>query len=143
MVKKCVAYGCSNVASPENGISLHKFPKIVDCRKIWNRNVAATRADWSEASDHSVLCSKHFTEDQFDIKPRLCTEFEITVQHERVLKVDAIPTIFYKRTLPPCSTKRSAAAKRQHARVRSYAFVLNKINVYCVCFISIKIDISA
>ena len=125
MVKKCVAYGCNNVASKEDGISLHRFPKNPERRKQWNINIAATRADWTDASEHSVLCSAHFVEDDFEIKPRLCAEFDIATNHERVLKLTAIPTIFFKRPVHgsgsamPCSTqtKQTAVIKRQRARV--------------------------
>ena len=60
MPKRCVAAGCDGVN--EKCLSLHKFPKNPETRSRWSREVAITRSDWKGPSDHSVLCSLHFTQ---------------------------------------------------------------------------------
>jgi THAP domain len=131
MVNRCVAYGCSNVANKEKGISMHKFPSEKDDptrRKAWNKAVSSTRADWTDASRNASLCSAHFDTDQFDIKPIFSKAFGLSVQHERVLKHSAIPAIFFKpsshHTHTAETTVRTAFRKRQHARVRHYSCML-------------------
>lgn len=127
MVNRCVAYGCSNVANKEQGISMHKFPSEKDARrKAWNKAVSSTRADWTDASRNASLCSAHFDSDQFDLKPILSKTFGLSVQHERILKHTAIPTIFFKPSSHPTAetTVRTAFRKRQHARVRHYCCML-------------------
>ena len=64
MVNRCVGAGCSN--TPNDKVSLHKFPKDVSLKREWEKQVQRTRAQW-KATEHSYLCSEHFTEDCFDV----------------------------------------------------------------------------
>ena len=53
-----------------------------------------TRADWRDATDYSVLCSEHFTNDCFEEGSVIAAQFGI--QKRRRLKPDAVPTIFHR-----------------------------------------------
>ena len=63
MVKRCVAAGCSNTYS--DNVSLFKFPRDPILRQQWVKQEQRTRAQWSGPSEHSVLCSEHFTDSSF------------------------------------------------------------------------------
>jgi len=62
MVKRCVAFGCSNTS--RLGFSLHKFPQTPWRRRQWERFVQRRRAQWTVGAC-SYLCSKHFSVKQF------------------------------------------------------------------------------
>ena len=67
MPDRCVAYGCSNKADPENRIGLHKIfgDDCKEChrrRKKWIDFVLRRRAHW-KPTKHSRICSLHFIED--------------------------------------------------------------------------------
>ena len=50
-----------------------------------------TPADWRDASDYSVLCSEHFTNNCFEEGSAIAG-----IQKRRHLKPDAVPTIFHR-----------------------------------------------
>ena len=142
MVNRCVAGGCSNTAGP--GVSLHKFPSDPVLRKQWEKQVQRTRAKW-KATETSVLCSAHFTEDCFEVTTALAAQFGLA--RKRKLVAGAIPTIFrttapeFTAAEPESSSSRkrpagatpgttvkkskSAVEKRQRARVSSNAMRCN------------------
>ena len=90
MVKRCVAAGCSNTYS--DGVSLFAFPRDPSLRQEWLKQVQKTRARWSGPSEHSVLCSCHFTEDCFE--PDTLLAPKLGLAKRKMLKRDAVPTIF-------------------------------------------------
>uniref|UniRef100_A0A3Q2QXR2 THAP-type domain-containing protein n=1 Tax=Fundulus heteroclitus TaxID=8078 RepID=A0A3Q2QXR2_FUNHE len=107
MVKKCVAYGCSN--SNKENVSLHTFPnpKRPGGEKIlaeWNRQVRTTRANrvgplkshGTYSWNSCVICSDHFTSYSFEVKSSV--EMEIGFKTKSLLKPDAVPTIFKRGT---------------------------------------------
>ena len=94
MVKRCVAAGCSNTYS--DGVSLFLFPKDQVRRTQWTKQVQRTRAEWKGPSEHSVLCSNHFTNDCFEPDTAIASSLGIEKPRRR-LKVDAVPTIFIRR----------------------------------------------
>ena len=87
MPNRCVAAGCSNIASAE--ISLFKFPSDSSLRKQWEKQVQRTRAKW-KATDHSFLCSVHFAADCFEAEVSLASQFGIAKR--RRLKPAAVPS---------------------------------------------------
>ena len=89
MIKCCIAVGCSNTHT--DGVSLFSFPQNPSLRARWNKQVQRTPADWRDATDYSVLCSEHFTNNCFE-------EFSVIggIQKRRRLKPDAVPTIFHR-----------------------------------------------
>ena len=104
MVHCCIAAGCSN--TPSDTITLFKFPNDCALRDKWVRQVRRTRAEWT-ATEHSVLCSEHFTEDCFEAEAALAQTFGLTKRKR--LKVDAIPMIFHG-----LSAEQDALHKRHH-----------------------------
>ena len=133
MVRRCVAAGCSN--TPSSTVILFKFPNDPVLRDKWVKQVRRTRAEW-EATEHSVLCSEHFSEDCFEADAALAQSFGLSKR--RRLKPDAIPTIFHRPSGETASTSyairkrprdadtpttssikrpRSAVEKRERARV--------------------------
>ena len=88
MVKHCVAAECSNTYK----VSLYKFPQDSTIRQEWTRQVKRIRADWSGPSDHSILCSEHFTDDSFEPNYLLASDFGL--EKTSKLKLGGIPTIF-------------------------------------------------
>ncbi|XP_063046997.1 THAP domain-containing protein 1-like [Engraulis encrasicolus] len=57
----CCAYACS--VRPGQGKKLHRFPRDLKRRKLWESKVR--RKNWS-ATDCSVLCEDHFDEKQYE-----------------------------------------------------------------------------
>ena len=79
----------------EEGLSLHKFPKNPKARSQWSREVAKMRSDWTGPSDHSVLCSLHFTKDSYEASVVLTKELGLPCKKWR-LKDTATPTLLPK-----------------------------------------------
>lgn len=98
MVNSCVAAGCTN--KHKDGVSLFKFPKDPVLRKQWTDRVKRTRGSWSGPTEHSVLCSAHFTEDCIE-RPRE----KYGISQRPTLKKDAVPTIFKRPRALPCSSR--------------------------------------
>ena len=117
MVRRCVAYGCSNTTA--DGVSLFHFPKDPVQRRIWTERVSRTRDRWASPSEHSLLCSSHFAPDCFDVSSALYQD--LGIGKKTSLKPNAVPTIFQRPVSslrPPSTTKvRGAFRKRQRARV--------------------------
>ena len=127
--KRCTAALCSNTY--QNEVSLHYFPKDEELAKRWSSQVKKTRADWTKHSKHSVICSNHLEADCFEQGPLLAAAFGLETKRRRILKPDAVPTVFAKPTPSPtpstttsvpsvaATTPRSAYIKRDRKRVSS------------------------
>ena len=105
MVRRCVAAGCTNTYS--DNISLYKFPRDPVLRHKWVKQVQRTRSQWSGPSEHSVLCSKHFSDDCF--QPDSAIAASMGLQKRRSLKPDAVPTHFER---PSAQLSSSSTRKR-------------------------------
>ncbi|XP_045468202.1 spermidine synthase [Harmonia axyridis] len=82
MVKYCCAPGCLNYWGQNKNITFHRFPhKRPDILEKW---IQATKMKNFEANLFAMICSDHFTVDCY-------TENNL---HRRILKKEAIPTIF-------------------------------------------------
>ena len=82
-------------------------------RQQWSQHIRQTRAQWSGPSEHSVLCSKHFTERCFESSSVLA--LKVGLYKGRSLKSDYFPTIFERPapSLPAdMSSDRSLRQKR-------------------------------
>ena len=111
MGRRCIVAGCSNTT--KIGVSLHKFSSDVRKRKQWIHQVRKNRADWKEPSAYSVVCSDHFTEDCFEGMAE-----KLGLKIKRILKPDAVPTIFPRLLhTPKVARVPTAYAKRERARV--------------------------
>ncbi|KAJ8006601.1 hypothetical protein DPEC_G00108940 [Dallia pectoralis] len=67
----CAAYGCSNRLSLKtraHGITFHRFPKTGEMRRQWE---LALRRDGFVAADRTLLCSEHFSSEDFDRTGRI------------------------------------------------------------------------
>ena len=91
MVNRCVAAGCSN--TPSDSVSLFRFSKDTALRRKWEKQVQRTRALW-KVTEHSFLCSDHFTVDCFEVDSTLASQFGI--KKRRRLKPGSVPTIFHR-----------------------------------------------
>ena len=145
MPRRCVAAGCDSVGG--KGCSLQKFPHDEAIRKKWIKAVKQQRSSWDGPSAHSLLCSKHFTDDCFLTGGvHFCDEMGMPTAKR--LKADAVPTIFarsinYLEPGSTCSarpTSRPVFEKRQQKLVsllysysyteRQYSYVATYIRMY-------------
>lgn len=62
MPMRCVVQNCS--CTRADGVSLHKFPKNKVLSRLWTKFVLTHRKNFSP-SDHSCVCSRHFTSSDF------------------------------------------------------------------------------
>ena len=99
MPDRCVVYGCSNKADPENGIGLHKIPFFGDdrkeCRrrrKKWIDFVLRRRAHW-KPTKHSKICSLHFRREDFSRMFTALPEQE-KLSAPRLMADDVGPCVF-------------------------------------------------
>ncbi|XP_070545819.1 zinc finger protein 37-like isoform X3 [Ptychodera flava] len=121
MPHRCVAAGCSN--SPGKRVSLFKFPRDPRLFEIWVKQVRRTRQNWTPTRS-SVLCSDHFEAASFEIAPVLKAALGFKVQHRRVLKPNAVPSIFIRSVavVPvsryPKRTRSTAVGKRSRKRLK-------------------------
>lgn len=63
----CSAVGCShqrNAKTKEKGITFHRFPKDKVLRRLWT---VALRRRHFKPNDRSVICSRHFKTEDFDL----------------------------------------------------------------------------
>ena len=90
MVKSCVAAGYARTSN--DSISFFKFPSDSVMRQRWTQEVQRTRDCWGGPSQHSVLCSSHFTADCFEPDSAIAATMGITKRQR--LKPDAVPTLF-------------------------------------------------
>ena len=83
-----MAYNCHN--SGKSSASLHKFPSDEKVRKIWIGKIR--RKNWTP-SQHSRLCSQHFTHDCFE-QDLVAMQYAGWKPKRLSLKAGAIPIIF-------------------------------------------------
>ena len=91
MPRHCVAAGCDSVG--RKGCGLHKFPQDEVIRKKWIKAVKQQRSNWDGPSLHSLLCSKHFSDECF-ITKGVCFRDEMRMPTAKCLKPDTVPTLF-------------------------------------------------
>ena len=92
--------------TPSDRVSLFKFPSDGVLRRKWEKQVQRTRAQW-KATEHSYLCSDHFTEDCFEVDSVLASQFGI--KKRRRLKPGAVPTVSHR----PSTAQESAASEAE------------------------------
>ena len=73
-------------------MSLFRFPNDPSLQLQWARQVQRTHKDFKGPTEFSVVCSKHFTRDCFEVNPVLAEKFGIEIKAN--LKPDAVPTVF-------------------------------------------------
>lgn len=115
MVKTCVAAGCNN--TNKDGVSLHKFPKDPVLKKKWIEQVKRHRDKW-EPTEYSVVCSQHFENSCFVPSSALMLSLGVG-KKKSSLKLDAIPTIFFK---PPSNGSKRACAHFENPAPKRTAY---------------------
>ncbi|XP_025414926.1 THAP domain-containing protein 1-like [Sipha flava] len=83
MPVSCAAYGCTNMYQVEYNISFFRFP--VSNNDLMSKWVSAIKRKNFKLSQWSRICSIHFTEQDFQVRPEA---------HRLLLKDDAVPSIF-------------------------------------------------
>lgn len=81
MVVSCSAYGCTVRFQKGKNIKFHRFPTDLNMKKKW---LIAMKRNNFQPSKVAVICSNHFKE----------SDYEINVQGNKILKKDAVPTVF-------------------------------------------------
>ena len=103
MPDRCVVANCSNINDMANGISLHRIPYWNDerpeakkRRRQWIAFVSRKRAKWNP-SKSSVICSAHFTPDDFVRKiPTVegtSLKFEARLKRDEI-GISAVPSVY-------------------------------------------------
>ncbi|XP_023821419.1 zinc finger protein 570 isoform X2 [Oryzias latipes] len=123
MPSRCVAAGCSNTSS--ESVSVYKFPKQETLLKQWTKQVQRTRANWVPTAS-STLCSEHFEADCFEEKPQLMKDMGMHVRYKKVLKPNAIPTIF-KRSLVGTSETETPSTSSGSSQYKKRKSVTEKL----------------
>ena len=106
-----MAAGCSN--TPSDRVSLFNIPSDGVLRRKWEKQVQRTRAQW-KATEHSFLCSGHFTEGCFEVNSALASQFGM--KKRRRLKHGSVPTIFHR---PSTAQVRTSEAEERSSRKRT------------------------
>ncbi|CAH1396345.1 unnamed protein product [Nezara viridula] len=119
MVTSCSAYNCSSRHKKESGISFYTFPRDPVMRKKW---IIAMKRKNFEPTYSSRVCSKHFTPDQYQIRPNC--NFEL-------LKPDSVPSVFEfssELTHPSCRKKELINGAQPHeSGLRNHEVPLAKV----------------
>ncbi|KAL7826662.1 hypothetical protein AOLI_G00318710 [Acnodon oligacanthus] len=105
MPQNCAAFQCMtrrSIQTREKGITFHKFPSDPVLKKKWE---LAVRRDSFIASPSTVLCSQHFTEDDFDR-----TGQTVRLRDGAVPSVFKFPSHLQKRPVTPRKTVTSQKA---------------------------------
>ncbi|KAL7883433.1 hypothetical protein SRHO_G00010910 [Serrasalmus rhombeus] len=105
MPQNCAAFQCMtrrSIQTREKGITFHKFPGDPVLKKKWE---LAVRRDAFIASPSTVLCSQHFTEDDFDR-----TGQTVRLRDGAVPSVFKFPAHLQKRPVTPRKTVTSQKA---------------------------------
>ena len=84
-----------------------------------DQEVQRTRDRWSGPSQHSVLCSSHFTADCFEPDSAIAATMGITKRQR--LKPDAVPTLFERQAPQHPGAHGSTGGGSRESRKRSAA----------------------
>ncbi|XP_053330807.1 THAP domain-containing protein 1-like [Spea bombifrons] len=106
----CAAYGCKNRLSKGCGKHFFRFP-IKNPEKLSKWIAAVRRQSWSPTI-YSRLCSDHFTEADYMLRPGASSPY---------LRTDAVPSIFPG--FPP-SLKTSTKKKRNEKILAAEPFII-------------------
>lgn len=100
---QCCAFSCNNKSGQGKG--LFKFPSSKSDRvrrEAWI--LAVSRKGW-KPTEHTVLCSDHFTEEAFIHPPALYEAFDL--KRNLRLRDDAVPTVFlHKEPMQPSKSSK-------------------------------------
>ena len=117
----CMVPNCSNGWRKTKGtnITYHRVPNN-HMKNVWLQKI---RRDNPREVKHSFVCSEHFTRDSH---VTLLAETLCGHKGRRILKPDAVPTIFKHYENTPKPKPRLSSERRSHTRTR------NEVNYICV-----------
>lgn len=152
----CIAFGCNNRSEDyQRGISFFRLP--LKNERLLQQWVAKLQLKDPPLKETSRICSEHFTEDCFvkDYKSQLMPDTKV----KRMLKPDAVPTIFSFKKVNKSRTVSKTRAKdkqkketvdllledsafksvevqtgMQHGILIRYAIANNAFNLYAMLF---------
>ena len=117
----CMVPNCSNGWRKTKGtnITYHREPNN-HMKNVWLQKI---RRDNPREVKHFFVCSEHFTRDSYvtSLAETLCGH-----KGRRILKPDAVPTIFKHYENTPKPKPRLSSERRSHTRTR------NEVNYICV-----------
>ena len=123
MPKRCVVYGCSNVADTSKGIFMYQIPfwgdnspVAVKRRKRWTSFVQRRRDKWSPTIS-SVVCSKHFTEDCFEYSSESVEKYKTPRLKRDELGICVFPTVDTNQLFGNVESERTSRLKRRKVSV--------------------------
>ena len=124
---------------------MHTFPKDANLKRQWVKFVQVKRADFVEPSEHSVVCSSHFSLDCYEKSYMV----EMGLKKQKQLLPGAVPTIqalpeansskVKKRPIPSADSDDLKVADRTEKRPRR-SRALQKLEVNRVSTKSIYVE---
>ena len=89
----------------------------------WTLQVQRTRGKWNDPTEHSAVCSEHFTEGY--LEPVSAISKLVGMKMKQMLKPTAVPSIFKQPSVTPKRLHSSSAVrKRERARAKGQESVL-------------------
>ena len=114
--KRCVVYGCSNIADHKAGVSLHSSLVLKNIHDKWVRFVKTHRTNFNSPGDFAI-CSRHFEVSCFE-RP-----LHIPGSRRRLLP-GSVPTIWRDGEEKPISARRSRKVSLHKFRFLCFILVL-------------------
>ena len=112
MPKYCSVYGCNSASNSNPELSFFQYPKDPNFLKAWVRRV---RRDGFIPTSTSLICSKHFNEDDFTVAK---TDTPSIFKKKR-LKKGAVPSVNLRGgEIDERESKRSGRALSDHRNLR-------------------------
>ena len=124
MPKYCVVGGCCSTQGHRSSkaLSFFRFPtlKQKERRRQWVRFVQTRRKDFnstSHALSHARVCSKHFRQEDFEIRYSGCSENGLGhFNFKKQLKRNAVPSVHFT-AKKKVGKARQTSSRRQQTRV--------------------------
>ena len=145
MTKRCVVYGCSNTADKKNCIFTYGIPfwgsnsPVPPKRRKKLENLARRkRAKWTP-TQHSVVCSKHFTKECFEYGSVAVEKYKTPRLKKDSYWVCVFPTLDTNDTSASVESERTKRVKRRE--VSCWYFYIELTQLYICVFIKRKVVI--
>ena len=150
---ECQAYGCTNQVGQCGKKGFYSFPNPGKRPKAQNRDLAVKwllrigtghTVDQFQFGYNKVVCEDHFTPDDFeeDAHIKMCRVLGKEPRYTKLLKRDAVPSVFVHRPMKEPSGRQERAQKRislQHSVQVCYLvlhyspYIYKYVNAYKLC----------